>query len=856
MAHSYSLWKIVILVPLFFFIPGATIVLYVRDRHYANLILSEIIVLSLSVSVAVTSLCGLVLAEASSFSPSRLAAVMLVISCVVFLAWLIRRKGARHYRAESRWWWAAGILLLAIVASLLFVGRFEAVLTESDASPYLIEGVNIAQHGKILLENKTMAMLSPAGADLLYARTGVKGEPEYHAGFWIRDLKSGTVATRYFPLFSVLIAISYRMFGLGRTLTYLNPFLALLGLLLVVLTVRRLFDEKIALLSGFILTFISLMVWFARYTIPEMFTLMLVFLGLFCFSIYYPRGNGYWGLLSAFAFSLAVTAHFDMYALLVILPVLIFIVFVITVVKRERLSYLLWFVIPMIVLSAHGWVGHRKFNKEYYNDVITAVPKSIRGKLIPLVVIAIALAVAVAYLLRYMVEHDLFGKALRLVARYWRPALAVIIIALALFAYLVWPFTYKWTQAAGDGPGYLRKTLYRMSWYITHLGIVLSVIGLLLFIIFGLSKRSLAFFTVCGLFTFILLARPMCNPLHMWYLRRLIPTTLPFMVVLTVYAVYRGPLLFKQGTARYAARAVAAVLLAIMLVFTVPYTAKVHGVVQYRGALESLKETAAHFSDERATVFFYGPLVRSYFPETLRGLYGEDALPLMRDNGDPKLFNAVSAMLRSRGKTVYIAGIPDTMPMAAADQWLQPVGMQIVRFDFLRQEYVKRPEHIVKFAAPLMIYDVRDPALIKRYYLDVGGANTDATGPGFYPPEGGKRWTAGSARFLLPNVGSGPDLTLCFWPPIGTRPGAKQVPMKVYVEGKFVAEVKTGGPIEGSAFYQVTFPRSILPSPGVKQISFRLEVPTWSQKEAGTSEDPRRLGVALSTVSIQSSVLP
>ena len=113
-----------------------------------------------------------------------------------------------------------------MLAGFLFVGRWEAILTERDVSPYLVEGANIADHGKIFLQNDTLASLTPAEAAMLYGARGARSAQEYISGYLIRDQKSGTVATRYFPLYSVLIAVGLKLFGLRGTLTVVNPYIA------------------------------------------------------------------------------------------------------------------------------------------------------------------------------------------------------------------------------------------------------------------------------------------------------------------------------------------------------------------------------------------------------------------------------------------------------------------------------------------------------------------------------------------------------------------------------------------------------------------------------------------------------
>jgi hypothetical protein len=162
-----------------FFLPGAALIMYIRDRYEANLLAVEVIVLSLCSSLVISSLVGLVMAELSVYSLRNLVAACLVITLALAAVWLVRRRGMRPHGATlfDAKWFQLGMLALAILAGFLFIGRWEAILTERDVSPYLIEGVNIADHGQIFLQNNTLATLTPAQAAMLYGGGAARGAP-------------------------------------------------------------------------------------------------------------------------------------------------------------------------------------------------------------------------------------------------------------------------------------------------------------------------------------------------------------------------------------------------------------------------------------------------------------------------------------------------------------------------------------------------------------------------------------------------------------------------------------------------------------------------------------------------------
>ena len=712
--YSPSILKTIILIPIILIIPGAVIVLYVRDRSQADLILSEIIFLSLGISVAVSSFAGLVLAELGQFSLTKLSIVLLSLSALVAIAWLIRRKGVERSWSKSPWWWVVGLLLLIIISSFLFIGRSEPMLNEADPRPYLVEGVNIAQNGKIPLVNRMLPQLSEDEVVLLYGEKALRGDQEYGThlwdheyatGFLIEDPAKGEVRTRYFPLYSVMIAISYRLLGLRATLTVMNPFLAILALLLIVLLVRRLLGGKIALLAGLILVVNPLMVWFARYPIPEFYAQLMVTLGIFCFALYYPwgerpSGKGYWGLLSAVAFSLAPTAKFDLYLILFPLAGIIFLIYALKVVRREKFAYLLWFVLPLVLFVFHGWVGQKIFSGRYLQVTSSVVPRFIRSNILLISILGLIALAALPYLFRLITEHGKIDKGLDIAKKYWRPALAILLLAMCIFAFLVLPYI-SWGRNASEAQQ--KATFQRMSWYFGYIGVIIFIIGLVIFVMKNLDQRTLAFFLMGTSIAVMLFYNPLCAPIHMWFLRRFIPVVIPFMGILMAYGLIKAPQSIRERRARKMVAGAAVVALVAVLVFTSLYTAKIKGVVQYGGSLESTQELAVRLKGKEKVAIFYDAVSRGYYADTLRYIFGVNSLPLASRTGDPKVFAKLIDKLWSQGKEVYMVSTIEEPPEIAKDFDLVDQQKLEASFELLEQEGGRRPDIIVHESYPIYI---------------------------------------------------------------------------------------------------------------------------------------------------------
>jgi hypothetical protein len=847
--------------PILFFLPGAALVMYIRDRHEDNLLALEIVALSIGTSLLLTLLAGLLLAELSIYTLTRLAILLTFLTVLFASLWLVRRRGSRP-RAQAAFrhgWFQIGVLLVMAFASVLFIGRWEAVLTEADVSPYLLEGVNIANHGQVFLHNDTLPKLTKDEAGVLYGPRAVRGQQEYLAGFGIHDQKAGTVNTRYFPLFSVLIAIAYRLLGLKWMLTLMNPCVALVSLLIIILLVRRLLDPKTAVLTGLVLSIVPLSIWFARFPIPEMFTQLFVFLGLFFLVLYYPRGNGIAGLLAALAFGLTFTARFELYSILApLLAVLVFFI-IDSITKRRSLSHLLWFVLPFGPLLAHSLISQKHFSGSYFAGVSSYnIPRYLKSPIVkgPAVVL-IAIVLVGLVLLVSKKTRGYLNRSILFLKRQWRYIVATLVALVSLYGYLIRPIMARGRLALPAVSNYGSRqpqTLVRMSWYITHIGVVLFILGLVLFILYGLKTKTVPLFFICGFFAALFFWNMSCNPLHLWFLRRLVPAVLPFMAIMIGYAVVKTPGLFKRKHARSLAMALVAASLAVVLFFAGQYTLFLYPLVQYDGALKSMNDINRLIGGPGTAAVFYGRYSMVYYTDIMRYMYGIDAVPLVGAAGNPATFDNIFRKLAANGDRVYLVGYGDRVPVAVSNLYLRPVGSVPVSFKVLVQEYDVTPKKFVPFNFNLIVYQVTAKPPAEKYSVEVGGADTLSIIDGFYPSEqGAYRWTGGTARFKMPNVETKDKLSLDLDLALMSRPLApgQSVPVVVYAQNKPIGTLS----LDNNTWepYHLSFDKASLPDPKAKEIDFRIEVPTWkpATQLGKQSNDVRQLGVAVRSITLR-----
>jgi hypothetical protein len=288
-------------------------------------------------------------------------------------------------------------------------------------------------------------------------------------------------------------------------------------------------------------------------------------------------------------------------------------------------------------------------------------------------------------------------------------------------------------------------------------------------------------------------------------------------------------------------------------VFSSIYTAKIYPVVQYDGALKSINDINALIGGGDTGAIFYGKWGFVYYTDIMRYMMGVDAVPLVGDRSDPKLFDSVYRNMKSRDRKVFLVGSGELIPHATSDLVLQPVDSVIVSLKVLLPQYDVRPGEVVPFGFPLYVYELKDRGSSDSYSVDVGGADSIAVRSGFYEPEVTKaRWTAGTATFVLPNLGQQDRLALTMDVALGSRPlePGQAVPMKVYAGGRLIGEVA----LTSSDFkdYTFEFARGALPDPNAKNIEFRVEVPPWTPVAMpGKPADTRSLGMVIDQLTLQ-----
>jgi len=258
----------------------------------------------------IASWCALALAQLSLFSIVALSA-SLAFGSVALLV-LRRRRVAATWSVvrELPRTPVPKAVALALGALVLAAGALAARPGEHfgggwDPGTYLAAGGSVAHRGGLITHDPLLASLDGRERDLLFplARTrGIK-----YPGFYVHDLKAGTLIPQFQPLYPALLAVAISLFG-DRAALYVNPAFAIASLLLLFHLAWVWRGRAFALAAAALFAFNVVQVWNSRFSTSEMTAQVVLLAGFVFLEDFLARGDTTAGALSGLAFGMAPLA--------------------------------------------------------------------------------------------------------------------------------------------------------------------------------------------------------------------------------------------------------------------------------------------------------------------------------------------------------------------------------------------------------------------------------------------------------------------------------------------------------------------------------------------------------------------
>ncbi len=532
---------------------------------------------------------GLMLAWVGQFSLGTLTGLLGVIALA---SWIIvwRRDGMAswaHVLARPTWVEATLVGLLALL-SLIYFRPHEFIMGGADAGVYVNMGAQIARSGHLLIEDPFIAQLDPSFYPVFFREQPPNYLTHYYylPGFYVSDSVAGQIIPQFYALQAIPIAILTAIGGVQLGLMA-TPMWGLLGIGAVFFLARSLFDRRVALLAALLLGVVILQNWFSRYPTAEMLTQVYLFAGLYALSrvLQEQVPARSWGFLAGLWLGLIFLARIDMILVMAVL----FLLLIGLAVARRWSTGLTSFTVTVGLLIFQSVIHAVLFAWPYTYNTYQGVLSVLLGRNGPVwwaMGLGVLLMLFVGLGLIKRVEKE---RRARIVYRL-RIMLIVFIIGAALYAYFLRPIlesasTGDYWYGASQITSTNRENLVRIGWYVTPLGLAISLIGLCLII---WRKRSLAvqvFVAIGVLSTVVYVINILNNPHQIYAMRRYVPVVMPALMIWGAYGLAAVSRVRWRG-----AKVVAALALLAWLGGMVWQSRVIWRQVDYAGAIEALTQ--------------------------------------------------------------------------------------------------------------------------------------------------------------------------------------------------------------------------------------------------------------------------
>ena len=610
-------------------------------------------------------------------------------------AWRAKRRGLnvkleRTPRLEA----AFLIALIGLMISLYFRPH-EFIFGGADAGVYINLGATISRSGGLILENPDLTALPPEDIDMLFRLQPSNQIPShYHLpGFYIGDDNAGEITPQFYPLHPVWLAVVYGLRGLGASL-YLTPLWGLLGVLAVYFAVREAFGRvRLAALTAGLLSITATQIWFARYPTAEALTQFLLFAGLYGLARYARTREGWAALLAGVALGEVMLVRIDMYFLLAV-PILL--AAHLRLHRQLDRRYAL-FAGPFLVLTAHSfihavWQSWPYFYNTYFSGLGLPIPAPILiGGLIAAGAAFISFDRFVATRSDWVQRVDPWWRRFLLLA-------AIGLVVLAAYAYFIRPLSadptkqFNYWYANSTIPDVEPLNMVRLGWYLSPLGLLLSVIGGALLVRERTSGRTWILLGVGLFFTVLYTYNTYNNPHHIYVMRRYVPAAFPMLVLGAAYAVDRLAD-WRPPIGRVGAIGLGAVTIGLLINAGRVSNSQIDyagGIDQYRAFAQQIPADAIVLFDDRSVVG-----ATALFGTPLAYLDQHTVLDVQEDRINNDRLDALAKEWLAAGRSIVIVGGPEASNQLCA-RW-QCRSLSTAHFDWkqLESSYEHFPAAVV-----------------------------------------------------------------------------------------------------------------------------------------------------------------
>jgi hypothetical protein len=828
------------------YLPGALIFrLPVVDRpRRAALPADERAFWAVILSCAITTLVVLGLAAMGAYTLQRLLAVDVAIAACLALA---ARARLRYAPRAARPSWTA-VLPAALVAlgAFLFFPSSEYVIGGKDPGIYINEGIQIGQHGSLIIHDPTVAEVPEEFRPLFLPGDVAEYEQGLHQGlrfmgFFVADRTRGDVMGQFPHAFPAWVAIAYGLDGLSGARRAVGAW-AILGLVAVYFGGVRLAGRAPAFIAALLLGINVAEVWYARYPNSEVMQQALLFAALLALARAYRDDDRFFAPVAGVLLGMLIFVRLDSLVVLGILGGGCLLLLA----DGKRLGWL--FLAPFAALLSVAAVYFSGPMRAY-----SAIPLALMGGVPGLLAGFGALAVSALVVHR---ARAAVPRHLQAMMRRAPRVLAVGVVAGAVYAYF-------FREPVGRLAVHDAYALRVFGWYVGPIGLLAAVAGLatLAWTRFWKDPVLLTAGTFVSAFFFYKIR---IVPEHFWQTRRYLPLILPFaclMMAAGAFAAYRHRLESVRPPVPPGARLRAALLclpipLAVLAFVAWTFMAAMRPIlnhVEYAGLIPALERIARPFGDRDLILVEPRSSADTHVLATpLAYIYARNVLLFSTPRPDQA---AVGRFLAWAGRTydrVFLLA-EGGLDLASASVGISAVRNErfsIPEYESARNAY---PREIRQKKFNLNIYQLRPAAhAVPLLDIDVGGfddpwvlrmfARQDQDGVTY-------RWLRdrsyvtfvgipSSARAIVIRAGD------------GGRPGAAgPATVEVFMNDRPIGTITVRG---GFSDYRLDVPPAAAAAAAAgATAAVRLDCTTWSPKIFLGGSDDRPLGIMLDRIRVE-----
>ena len=677
-----------------------------REGRYGQLLF-----LSLLISVLISGLIGLVLAQVGIFSLGSLLLILAIYSvlCLAFIvikgeSFFNRRRAcpdpfdcAQDEPVEGFLnqsgvlslsegekgsltsplptagpkrpdWEDAVVILLFCLSLLLYASRpAEYILGWLDAGWYVNTGVKIAKTGSLTTESKVFSALPSSAKPLFYSSfASLKGMFPYFPdteskGFYlwafaVANPDTGVLTAYHPPLFSVWIAIFHALGGLRFSL-YATPFFGALGVLSLYFAGRAMFGRKVGLLAALLLAISFTQIYFSRMPFSEVLSQCLLFSGIYALTTWTSfdrRRSLMHAIIAALCSGQVILCRIE--GLIVILPLILFFGCGM-ILHRISPKHVISFAFPYALLLADGVVLAYTVSKPY----VELNSYGLWYKLRSLLSQSPALLITAGFLLGTLLVlfaflgllHPLEGRSGGWLRRINEERslittlLALAILLVATYVYFIYPLSED-------------SNFTQLGQLLSPLGLWLGIVGLVELIRRDINERTVFFLILMlahGLATTSVLAIS-ATLLPLYSIRRQVPMLIPSLILLASYAILAWGRYVTSASkgkgvlVRIAQGIVVGVLVIGFLALDIPYL----NTREMAGAIAFSERLASHFDEQDIVIFeeiFIQDSRVGHFAAPLWAVYDKNALLMSTPNIEEEALAAALTGWLEAGKEVY-----------------------------------------------------------------------------------------------------------------------------------------------------------------------------------------------------------